>query len=461
MKNITCNTLIIGGGPAGMMAAVKASEKKSDVILVEKNDRLGVKLLITGKGRCNITNAETDTRTLVEHYGKNGKFLYSALNKFGTRDIINFFEKYGLNTKIERGNRVFPVSDKSSDVRDVFAKILKGRRVKLMLGNGVKKVVTEHGTQSTKHGTQNTEKQLETGESQENRISKVVLEDGTEIVAKKYILTTGGKAYPATGSTGEAFLWLRNLGHTITELSPALVPIKCEEKFIEHLEGLSLKNVEIAVFQRKWNDLNGKPSTPTSLPSTKLGVQNRPFGKKLSEFGEAVFTKNGMSGPIVQNMSAGIFELLKEGEVKLKIDLKSALDFPTLDKRVRKDFQEFNNKMFRNSLDSLLPKSLIPIIIKLSNIDPDKKVNLITKEERKVLLHLLKEFELTVTGVEKFSKAIITKGGVDLREVDPKTMQSKVVSNLYFAGEVLDLDGPTGGYNLQICWSTGFCAGSR
>jgi len=394
-----------------LMAAVKASEKGSDVILVEKNNRLGVKLLITGKGRCNITNAESDVKKLVERYGKNGKFLYSSLNNFCTQDVVNMLKKHGLNTKVEQGNRIFPTTDQSADVLNLLVKLLKKQKVEIMLSSAVKKVTQKN-----------------------NSITKVILENGTEIVAKKYILTTGGKSYPATGSTGEAFLWLRTLGHNITKLSPALVPIKCEESFIQDLEGLSLRNVAISIYQ------NNK--------------------KKLSQFGEAVFTNNGMSGPIIQDMSADIGELLNEGEVKLKIDFKPALDFPTLDKRLQKDFQEFNNKMFRNSLDKLLPKSLIPIIIKLSKIDPDKKVNLITKKERNKLLHLLKEFELTVTSLEKFSKAIITKGGVDLREVDPNTMQSKIVDNLYFAGEILDLDGPTGGYNLQICWSTGYAAGT-
>jgi len=402
---------VIGGGPAGMMSAGKSAENGADVILVEKNNRLGVKLLITGKGRCNITNAENNPRNLTEKFGVNGKFMFSALSRFSVEDVINFFESRGLKTKVERGARIFPDTDKSQDVLEVLKDYLIENKVKVLLNSEVKSIIGK------------------------KKIEKIVLTNGKEIIADEYIICTGGKSYPETGSNGAIFNLLKKLGHQIVKLAPALVPIICPEKFVKDLEGLSLKNVDISIWQ------NNK--------------------KKISRFGEAIFTNVGLSGPIILDMSKEVGQILEQGATQLKIDFKPALTEIELDKRIQKDWQTFTNKDFKNSLDSLLPQKLIPVIIKLSNIDPNKKVNSITKEERKTLLKLLKALELNIINLDGFDKAIITTGGVKLTEVDPKTMRSKIVSNLFLAGEVLDLDGPTGGYNLQVAWSTGFVAGDN
>jgi len=400
---------IIGGGPAGMMAAIRAGELGARVLLLEKTNRLGTKLLITGKGRCNITNQTESDREMIEAFGKNGKFLFSALKKFGVEDVINFFETSGVKTKVERGARVFPDSDQSRDVLDALLLNLKKSKVEIKLDSAVKEIIVK-----------------------ENKIEKIKLFGGKEIIADKYIIATGGKSYPATGSTGDGYAWLAKLGHTINPLSPALVPIVIKEKIVAELEGLSLKNVEISLYQD---------------------------GKKIdSRFGEAIFTADGMSGPIIIDLSGVIGKNLN-GKLKLSIDFKPALDFPTLDLRLQKDFTEQNKKTFKNCLNDLLPQKLIPVIIDLSGIDPEKKAGAITRDERKKLLHLLKEFSLTVKSLDGYDHAIITSGGVATSEVDPKTMQSKIISNLFLAGEILDLHGPTGGFNLQQCWSTGFAAG--
>lgn len=400
---------VIGAGPAGMMAAGKAADKGTKVVLIEKNNRFGKKLLLTGKGRCNITNSDFDARSFVNEFGKNGKFLFSALHKFGPEDTIKFFNERGLPTKIERGNRVFPKSDRSNDVLRVLENFLRETGVKIMKGTEVKSFIKK-----------------------DQLIAGVKTSSG-EIIADKYILCTGGLSYPATGSTGDGFKWLKQMGHTVIPPKPALVPVILKEKWIKELEGLSLKNVKISIYQ------NNK--------------------KQIEQFGEALFTHNGLSGPIILEMSKRIGELLKTELVKLAIDFKPALEFETLDKRIQRDIQENSAKMFKNSLDWLLPQKLIPVVVKLSGIKPEKKAGELTRKERRKLLHLLKEFELEVVGLANIDEAIITVGGVSLKEVDPQTMQSKLFSNLYFAGEILDLDGPTGGYNLQVCWTTGSVAG--
>lgn len=403
------NIAVIGGGPAGMIAAGKASEMGSRVILIEKNKNLGVKLLITGKGRCNITNKADGLKEMINRFGKNGKFLFSAFSKFGVDEVISFFESRGLKTKIERGGRVFPVSDRSQDVLNVLINYLKKSNVEIKTNSKVKKII--------KKG---------------DRIEKIILANHEEIIADNFVICTGGKSYPITGSTGDGYKWVEKIGHTITRISPSLAPIVIKESYVKELEGLSLKNVEISVYKDD---------------------------KKInSRFGDAIFTVNGMSGPIVLDMSKAISKELP-GKVRMQIDFKPALDFIKLDKRIQRDFQKGSNKLFKNSLDGLLPKKLIPVIIRLSEIDPDKKVNSITKEERRKLLHLLKEFSLEIKELEGFKRAIITTGGIELNEVDQKTMKSKLIDNLYFAGEILDLDGPTGGYNLQVCWATGYVAG--
>jgi predicted Rossmann fold flavoprotein len=411
MKNRKYNLAVIGGGASGMIAAGHAGELGFRVILLEKNDRLGIKLSITGKGRCNITNAEEDLKKLIDIYGKNGKFLYPAFNKFSNKDAVEFFESRGLKTRVERGKRVFPCSDSSKDVIDCLKKYLKDNRVEIRFKSAVEKIIV-----SAKNP---------------KKIEKIILKDGQKIVADKYLIATGGKSYPGTGSTGDAYKWLKKIGHSVTEPEPALTPIIVKENIVKKLEGLSLKNVEVSLWEKR---------------------------KLISYFGEALFTSNGLSGPIILNLSNNICEN-KEKNLKIKIDFKPALDYPTLDRRIQKDFNENKNKQFKNSLDKLLPKKLIPVIIELSKIDESKKVNEITKIERKKLIKLLKEFELSIKGLAGFEKAIVTSGGVDLKEVDPKTMKSKILNNLYFSGEVLDINGPTGGYNLQVAWSTGYLAG--
>jgi len=403
------NVAVIGGGPAGMIAAGRAGELGSRVVLIEKSKGLGTKLLIAGKGRCNITNERDKPREMIEKFGKNGKFLFSSFSRFRVGETMDFFENHGVRIKVERGGRVFPASDKSRDVLDVLISYLRKSCVEVRTNSKVKEVI--------KKG---------------DKIEKIVLASNEEITADKFIICTGGKSYPITGSTGDGYKWAEKIGHTIVSPSPSLVPVITKEKFVKELEGLSLKNVEISIYKNN---------------------------KKInSRFGEAIFTASGMSGPIILDMSKEIGKELP-GKIIMKIDFKPALDFVKLDKRIQRDFQKGLNKLFKNSLNELLPKKLIPIIIKLSRIDPNKKTNSITKEERRKLLHLLKEFSLEIKGLEGFKKAIITTGGVKLSEVDQKTMKSKLIDNLYFAGEILDLDGPTGGYNLQVCWSTGYIAG--
>ncbi|MCK5332861.1 NAD(P)/FAD-dependent oxidoreductase [Candidatus Parcubacteria bacterium] len=404
------DTIVIGGGPAGMMAAGRSGELGSRVLLIEKNQKLGVKLLITGKGRCNLTNKVDDPREFVSEFGKNGKFIFSSLFVFGIEDTINFFNDQGVKTKTERGKRVFPVSDKAQDILSVLVGYMKNSDIEIRKNTQVTEFIIK-----------------------DRKIKKVKLATGEEIEGKNFILCTGGKSCPTTGSTGDGYAWLAKMGHNIVSLFPSLVSIIVRDIFVKDLEGLSLKNVEISVYKDE---------------------------KKIdSRFGEAIFTSDGMSGPIILDLSR---KLASESfdNIKIKVDFKPALDHSKLDKRIQRDFMQGNNKMFKNSLEKLLPKKLIPVVIKLSNIDPEKKVNLITREERMKLLIIMKEFPLELKALSGYNKAIITAGGVKLSEINPKTMKSKLIDNLYVAGEILDLDGPTGGYNLQICWSTGYVAGN-
>ena len=400
---------VIGGGPAGMMAAGRAAELGAKVVLIEKNKVFGKKLLITGKGRCNITQAEFSDQEFIKTIGKNGKFLFSSLNLFGPQKVINFFERKGLKTKVERGGRVFPVSDQAQDVLTILLGYLQKNGVVSRLN---KKVVGF--------------------ECEKNRIRCVHLES-RDIYADNFIITVGGKSYPVTGSTGDGFEWAKILGHKVSKTFPSLVPIKVEENWVEDLQGLSLRNVELNIYQ-----------------------DNK---KKESVFGEMLFTHFGISGPIVLNASKNISELLEQGKVEIQIDLKPALEFSQLEDRLKRDFEKNKNKDFINYLPELIPQKMIEVIAGLAGIDPRKKINLVTKEERKSMVKLLKGLKLSAIETTGYNQAIITSGGVDLREVDSKTMQSKIIENLYWAGEVLDIDGPTGGYNLQIAWSTGFSAG--
>jgi len=401
---------IIGGGPAGMMAAGRAGELGTHVVLLEKNMSLGIKLLMTGNGRCNITNLSGGLKEFANMFGKNGKFLFSSLNMFSVRDTMEFFRSRGLELKVEERNKVYPASDKARDVLDVLVKYIADGGIEVKTDSDVKDMFASG-----------------------KKIEKIILKSGEEIIAKKIIIATGGLSYPHTGSTGDGFSWARKLGHNVTELYPALTPIIIDEKIVEELEGSSLRDVGISLYKDN---------------------------KKIDSLrGDAIFTKNGMSGPAMIGLAKKIGK--ETPGVVVRIDFMPDINFEKLDKIMQDDFGVKKNKLFRNSLDAMLPKKVIPILIKISGIDPDKKVSSINRDERKKILHLIKEFTLSVKGLVGFEKAVVTCGGVKLKEIDPKTMRSKLIDNLYFAGEVLDLDGPTGGYNLQMCWSTGRVAGEN
>lgn len=405
--------IVIGGGPAGMFAAYFAAKNGHKVTLLEQNEKLGKKLYITGKGRCNITNA-SDMENLFANVCSNEKFLYSAFYSYTNDQVVEFFESYGLRTKVERGNRVFPVSDHSSDVINTLSKALKDVGVEVKLYTKVTKLLTEN-----------------------QAINGVVLENGDTLMADAVVLATGGISYPSTGATGDGYRFAEGLNHKIVEPTPSLVPFEIQESWVTEMQGLALKNVAITIERE---------------------------GKKLySDFGEMLFTHFGVSGPMILSASASIKPAYFKDfahELKLSIDLKPALDREQLDKRILKDFEEAKNKQYKNSIQKLLPSKMIPIIINLSGIDPDKKVNEITKEERMKLVDLLKGLPMTIIGLRGWNEAIITKGGVSVKNVNPSTMESKLVNGLYFAGELLDLDAMTGGYNLQIAWSTGYLAGN-
>jgi len=401
--------VVVGGGPAGIIAAGKAAELGKDVTLVEKNDRLGKKILISGKGRCNITN-NTDIEGLIENIPGNGNFLYSAFYTFSNMDLIDFLNKYGLETKVERGGRVFPVSDRAKDVVDTLMKYLKDTGVKILYNSPVSNVIAKDGA-----------------------IEGVVFKDGRKMECDSVILSTGGASYKGTGSTGDGYKIAKKLGHKIVKLRPSLVPLIVSEKWIGELQGLSLKNVSITLINDK--------------------------GKKVyTDFGEMLFTHYGVSGPIILSSSRHILDYDFKG-ITLIIDLKPALSEEKLDERIQRDFEKFSRKQFKNSLDELLPKKLIPVVIKLSGISPEKFVNQITKVERRNLVQVLKKFKLTIDGARPIDEAIVTAGGVSTDEINPSTMESKIIKGLYFAGEIIDVDAYTGGFNLTIAFSTGYLAG--
>ena len=424
--------IVIGGGPAGMFAAYFAAKNGHKVTLLEQNEKLGKKLYITGKGRCNITNA-SDMETLFANVCSNEKFLYSAFYSYTNEQVIEFFESYGLRTKIERGNRVFPVSDHSSDVIATLTKALKDVGVEVKLFTKVTKLLTEAYLDE--------DGKTVVAEKKTGTIMQVMkgveMKDGTKLMADAVVLATGGISYPSTGATGDGYRFAEGLHHKMIEPSPSLVPFEVQESWVTEMQGLALKNVAITIERE---------------------------GKKLySDFGEMLFTHFGVSGPMILSASASIkpaFFKDSAHELTLKIDLKPALDREQLDKRILKDFEEAKNKQYKNSIQKLLPSKMIPIIIRLSGIDPDKQVNEITKEERARLVDLLKGLPMTIIGLRGWNEAIITKGGVSVKQVNPSTMESKLVKGLYFAGELLDLDAMTGGYNLQIAWSTGYLAGN-
>ncbi|MFA6308167.1 MAG: NAD(P)/FAD-dependent oxidoreductase [Clostridia bacterium] len=407
---MTKKVIVVGAGPAGLMAAGVAAERGNDVILIEKNKQPGKKLLISGKGRCNITN-DTDIDGLVSNTPGNGDFLYSSFYSFSNKDIINFLNDHGLETKVERGNRVFPVSDNAEDVANVLLKYVKKSGVTLKLNSQVTKIKTS-----------------------DNSVSGIILKTGDTISCDSLIIATGGLSYPKTGSTGDGYKFAKELGHKIDDLKPSLVPLTVKENWVKDLQGISLRNVGI------------KMKTPK--------------GKTIYEdFGEMLFTHFGVSGPIILSSSRHISDYGYEG-IELMIDLKPALSSQTLDLRIQRDFEKYSKKQFKNSLDDLLPKKMIPVFIMLSGIDPEKFINQITREERKVILELFKNFKLTIEGTRPINEAIVTAGGINCKEINPSTMESKIVSNLFFAGEIIDVDAYTGGFNLTIAFSTGHLAGS-
>ena len=424
--------IVIGGGPAGMFAAYFAAQNGHRVTLLEQNEKLGKKLYITGKGRCNITNA-SDMEELFQNVCSNPKFLYSAFYAYTNEQVIDFFEGYGLRTKIERGNRVFPVSDHSSDVIATLSKVLKDAGVEVRLYTKVTKILTEDVLDENGQLIIADKK----GGITKQTVTGVELENKEVLKADAIVLATGGISYPTTGATGDGYRFAEGLHHKIVEPTPSLVPFEIQESWVTQMQGLALKNVSIKIEQK---------------------------GKKLyTDFGEMLFTHFGVSGPMILSASAAIKPACFRdftNEMKLYIDLKPALDKEQLDKRILKDFEEAKNKQYKNSIQKLLPSKMIPIIIELSGIDPDKKVNEITKEERMKLVELLKALPMTIIGLRGWKEAIITKGGVSVKQINPSTMESKLVDGMYFAGELLDLDAMTGGYNLQIAWSTGYLAGN-
>ena len=398
--------LVIGGGAAGMMAAVAASKKGADVILAEKNERLGKKLYITGKGRCNITNSAA-TEDFFDNVISNPKFLYSAVYSFDAGMMCSFLEEEGLKIKEERGMRIFPASDRSSDVIKTLEKALRENKVNVRFRTQISDLVVKDGM-----------------------FSHAVTSDGKRIYADSVIIATGGISYKSTGSTGDGYVFAKNSGHKVTSLRPSLVPLTVREPFIRELEGLSLRNIRI--------EMDG-----------------------YSDFGEMLFTSDGVSGPVILSASAFLSRKIASDKngITLSIDLKPALSHEQLDARILRDFSENLNRDFRNSLNALLPVKLIPVIVSLSGIEYNKKVNNITRQERSGLVKLLKDFQMTVTGTKGFDQAVVTQGGVSVKDLDPSTCRSRIVKNMYFAGEVIDVDAYTGGFNLQIAWSTGHLAG--
>ena len=404
--------IVIGGGAAGLYAAISAAENGADVIVFEKNDRCGKKLRITGKGRCNVTN-DCSTEEFLQNVPTNPRFLYSALSALSTQDVKDFFEGEGVPLKTERGKRVFPVSDKAQDIVSALVSACRARGVKIINEKVLSLIVSDNEGAKKING---------------------VISEGGEHLADAVIVCTGGRSYTRTGSDGDGYTFAKSAGHTVTPLLPSLVPIVCQGKLCPSLQGLSLKNVSLSIIDK----------------TTKKEV--------YSDFGEMMFTHFGITGPMVLSASAHIPDI-SSGKYEAKINLKPALDEKTLDARILSDFSKYSNKDLINALGDLLPQKLIPVTVSLSGIDPRKKINSITREERQSLIDVIRGLRLTLTGFRPIDEAIITKGGVSVKEIDPKTMESKKCAGLYFAGEVIDVDAYTGGFNLQIAFSTGNLAG--
>ena len=414
------NIIIIGGGPAGMIAGIKAAEDGNSVTILEKNNSFGRKLLITGKGRCNITSG-LEISEFINNIPGNGRFLYSAFENFNNNDIIKLLREEGLDIKEERGNRIFPVTDNARDVLDALLNRIKKLKINIKLNCNVNKIIVQEG--------------MAVG---------VEYNDKEELFADKIILATGGLSYPNTGSTGDGYEMAKELGHSIKDIKPSLVPFETYQKNeCKRMQGLSLRNIGIKVKDTEKNKII------------------------YEDFGEMLFTHFGVSGPVIISSSAhlvrykNIEELFKKRKIRLTIDLKPALTREKLDERILRDFEELKNKQFKNCLDKLLPQKLIPVMIERLKINPEKQVNEITKEERIRMVELLKNFELEISKFRPIDEAIITAGGVSIKEINPKTMESKLIPNLYFAGEIIDVDAYTGGFNLQIAYSTGYTAGSN
>ena len=411
MSGLKYDVIVIGGGPAGMMAAGRAGELGAKVALLEKNTKLGKKLLITGGGRCNITNAELDNRKMVSNYGPKGKALFGSFARFSVQDTLDFFNSRGLATKVEAEKRAFPVSNKAEDVWKTLVAYMKTGKVEVIPNCPITKIVFKN-----------------------NLITGVVSGTNT-YTAKKYIIATGGKSRPETGSTGEGFDWMTELGHNVEEADSALVPVKIKEDWVKKLSGVSFKDVKLTAFQ------DGK--------------------KQDSKVGKMLFTHFGISGPLVLNMSKTIAELFKYAPVNLELDLYPTLDLVALDKRLLDALTKALNKQVKNNLGDIVPPKMIPAILELTGISPDTEGNSLTKEQRRKIVNLVKALPMTVSGFLGVEKAIVTSGGVSLKEIDFKTMQSKLYPNLFLAGDILNFDRPSGGFSLQICWTTGYLAGEN
>ncbi|OCL26060.1 FAD-dependent oxidoreductase [Orenia metallireducens] len=403
--------IVVGGGAAGMMAAGIAANRGKEVLLLEKNEQLGKKILITGKGRCNLTN-DCGIEEIIKNFPDNGKFLYSALYTFSNWQLKDFFNKLGVKTKVERGDRVFPVSDSARDVVEALKRFIKDAGVEVKLKTSVEKIIAEN-----------------------REVKGVKTSGGKEYYTSNVLIAVGGKSYPTTGSSGDGYTMAEDLGHNIRSVKPSLVPLKTKEEWVKELQGLNLRNV-----------------------SATLMIDDK---KKKEEFGEMLFTHFGVSGPIILTLSRDVVDYLGKAQIKLRINLKPALSYEQLDNRLQRDFEEYSRKQFKNSLGDLLPSKLIPVIINLSSISEDKEVNQITKEERQELVELLTNLEITIIGTMGFNLSIVTKGGVATDEINPSTMESKLVQGLYFAGEVIDVDAYTGGFNLQGAFSMGYLVGNN
>lgn len=408
--------IVIGGGAAGMIAAITSAKEGNKVTLIEKTSSLGNKVKITGKGRCNLT-FEGDIEDFKNNIVKNYKFMYSSFNAFSNIDVVNYFNRLGVKTKVERGGRIFPVSDDANEIVKVLQDELRKNNVKIKYNSSVKDFILDN-----------------------NKIKSVKLDNNQIMQCDKCIIATGGKSYPKTGSTGDGYIYAKKLGHSIVELKPGLVPLRSNDKICKQLQGLSLKNVSLSLINKDAKII-------------------------YKDFGEMMFSHFGITGPIVLSASSklnrveNVDNLILNNKIIASIDLKPALDIDTLDKRICRDFEKYTNKEFKNSLDDLLPKKLIPVILELSGIDENKKVNQINKEERASLVRLIKNLQVTINGFMPFDIAVITSGGIDVKDINPKTMESKIVKGVYFAGEILDVDAYTGGFNLQIAFSTGYAAG--